>query len=59
MALFRIYDGKKYKYQGSESRKFEAKRHAAYFRKQGKLVRIARTGKGINTLYTLYVRGYG
>ena len=56
MALFRIYEGKKYKYEGSERRKVEANKLAAKLRKRGKLVRIAKTGKGINTLYTLYSR---
>ena len=56
MALTRKFDGKIYRYAGSDRRKFEIKEQAGKMKKQGKLVRIVKTGKGLDTLYTLYVR---
>ena len=57
MAVTRRFNGKIYRYAGSDKREFEIKEQAGKLRKRGKSVRIAKTGKGLDTLYTLYVRG--
>ena len=56
MAVVRKFDGKSYRYSGCGRHKLKIQELASRLRKQGKLVRIARTGKGLNTVYTLYVR---
>ena len=56
MAVMRKFSGKVYKYRGSDTRLFEIREQAAKLRKQGLKVRIVRTGKGLNRLYTMYVR---
>ena len=56
MAVTRKFGGKVYKYRGSDVRLFEIREQANKLRKQGLLVRVVKTGKGKNRLYTLYVR---
>ena len=56
MALIRKFNGKQYRYRGSSRRKVGIKADASKVRERGKLARVVKTGKGPNTLYTLYVR---
>lgn len=56
MAVVRKFGGKNYKYHGSDIRKSTLSDLAKKLRKQGKFARISKTGKGLHTLYILYVR---
>lgn len=49
----RKFLGKWYKWETSYSQKKEAKEHKARLKKQGKLIRMIKTGDG---LYALYIR---
>lgn len=56
MAITRKFNGKVYSYRGSDVRKAALKESARFHRKHGYSARVVKTGKGRNTLYTLYIR---